>query len=148
LLGSANMQRGITNTARHALDRVAALPLNLCTKDGQMKYITTTVLLMLFSLGVLLPSAAMTNSTFYGITKHVSTSNIKVEDPKTNQTLSFEIVPKFDQIFSADGKTTYQMKDIKAGRYVGIIYDQKALGVRHADKIYLLTSANQKIESQ
>lgn len=113
-----------------------------------MKYTATAVLTMMLALGTLLPSAAMTNSTFYGITKHVSTSNIKVENPKTNQTLSFEIVPKFDQIFSADGKTTYQMKDVKAGQYVGIIYDQKALGVRHADKIYLLTSANQKIEVQ
>lgn len=91
---------------------------------------------------------AVTTSTFYGITVHVSTNNIKVQDPKTKQTLSFVIVPKFDQIFSADGKTTYQMSAVKAGQYVGIIYDQKALGVRHADKIYLLTNANQKIGAQ
>jgi hypothetical protein len=37
------------------------------------------------------------------------------------------------------------MKDIKAGRYVGIIYDQKMLGVRHADKVYLLNNANQRV---
>ncbi|MBV8530568.1 MAG: hypothetical protein JO104_04570, partial [Candidatus Eremiobacteraeota bacterium] len=80
---------------------------------------------------------AATTSTFYGITVHVSSQNIKVEDPKTKQTLSFVLLPKFDQVFSADGKTTYQMGAIKAGRYVGIIYDQKGLGVRHADKIYL-----------
>ena len=79
---------------------------------------------------------------------HVSTNNIKVQDPKTKQSLSFEILPKFDQIFSADGKTTYQMKDVKAGQYVGIIYDQKALGMRHADKIYLLNNANEKIGTQ
>jgi len=97
-----------------------------------------------------IPNAALavTNSTFYGITVHVSSQNIKVEDPKTKQVLSFVLVPKFDQVFSADGKTTYQMSNIKAGQYVGIIYDQKALGVRHADKIYLLTSANQKIGTQ
>src|SRR6516162_8731344 len=81
-----------------------------------------------------LPQVAAAASTFYGITVHVSSNNIKVEDPKTKQTLSFEIVPKFDQIFSADGKTTYQMGKIKAGQYVGIIYDQKAFGIRHADK--------------
>ena len=92
--------------------------------------------------------AALAASTFYGETVHVSTNNIKVHNPKTNQTLSFEILPKFDQIFSADGKTTYQMKKIKPGAYVGIIYDQKALGMRHADKIYLLTNANQKIGAQ
>ncbi len=40
------------------------------------------------------------------------------------------------------------MKDVKAGQYVGIIYDQKAMGTRHADKIYLLTNANQKIGAQ
>lgn len=94
------------------------------------------------------PLTALAANTFYGITVHVSTSNIKVQDPKTKQTLSFELVPKFDQIFSADGKTTYQMKSVKAGQYVGIIYDQKALGVRHADKIYLMNNANQRIGKQ
>ncbi len=94
------------------------------------------------------PQIAMAANTFYGITVHISTSNIKVEDPKTKQTLSFALIPKFDQIFSADGKTTYQMKSIKAGQYVGVIYDQKALGIRHADKIYLLNNANEKIGKQ
>ena len=97
---------------------------------------------------VFLPQPSLAASTFYGITVHVSTNNIKVQDPKTKQVLSFEILPKFDQIFSADGKTTYQMKDVKAGQYVGIVYDQKALGMRHADKIYLLTNANQRIGTQ
>ncbi len=92
--------------------------------------------------------AAAQNSTFYGITVHVSSNNIKVQDPKTKQVLSFLIVPKFDQVFSADGKTTYQMSKIKPGQYVGIIYDQKALGARHADKIYLLNNANQRIGAQ
>ncbi len=92
--------------------------------------------------------AAATTSTFYGITVHVSTQNIKVQDPKTKQVLSFMIVPKFDQVFSANGKTTYQMSKVKAGQYVGIIYDQKGLGIRHADKIYLLDNANQRIGTQ
>jgi hypothetical protein len=98
--------------------------------------------------GMLAPSAAFATSTFYGITTHVSATSIKVQDPNTHQTLSFEVVPKVDRVFSADGKTTYQMKAIHAGQYVGIIYDQKALGMRHADKIYLLTNANQRISSQ
>ena len=97
---------------------------------------------------VLTPQLVLAASTFYGITVHVSTNSIKVQDPKTKQTLSFEILPKFDQVFSANGKTTYQMKDVKAGQYVGIIYDQKALGMRHADKIYLLNNANEKIGTQ
>lgn len=97
---------------------------------------------------VLTPQLVLAASTFYGITVHVSSNNIKVQDPRTKQTLSFEILPKFDQVFSADGKTTYQMKAVKAGQYVGIIYDQKALGMRHADKIYLLNNANEKIGTQ
>jgi hypothetical protein len=89
--------------------------------------------------------AANTANTFYGIVEHISTNNIKVENPKTKQVLSFEILPKFDQIFSGDGKTTYQMKNIEEGHYVGIVYDQKALGIRHADKIYLLNNSNEVI---
>ncbi len=91
---------------------------------------------------------AIQTKTFYGITVHVSTQNIKVQNPKTQQTLSFVLLPKFDQVFSADGKTTYQMSKVKAGQYVGVIYDTSALGIRHADKIYLLTNANQKIGTQ
>jgi hypothetical protein len=94
---------------------------------------------------VVAPSAAWAANTFYGETVHISTSNIKVRDPRTGQVLSFEILPHFDQIFSADGKTTYQMKDIHDGHYVGVIYDQKALGARHADKIYIMNNANQRI---
>jgi hypothetical protein len=101
--------------------------------------ITATVLL----LGT--PAPAMAASTFYGIVIHVSDNSIKVEDPRSKQTLAFEIVPHFDQLFSADGKTTYQMKDIRAGRYVGVVYDQKFLGMRHADKVYLLNNANQRV---
>jgi hypothetical protein len=96
----------------------------------------------------LAPNAAMAASTFYGITVHVSTNNIKVQNPRTGQTLSFEIFPKFDQIFSGDGKTTFQMRDVRPGRYVGVIYDQRALGARHADRIYLLNNANDRIGRQ
>jgi len=91
------------------------------------------------------PTPAVAASTFYGIVIHVSDNSIKVQDPRSNQTLAFEIVPHFDQLFSADGKTTYQMKDIHAGRYVGIVYDQKFLGMRHADKVYLLNNRNQRV---
>jgi len=113
-----------------------------------IKNATRGLLALVAVAAMLLPQVAMAASTFYGITVHVSSNNIKVQDPKTKQTLSFQILPKFDQIFSADGKTTYQMKEVKAGQYVGIIYDQKALGVRHADKIYLMNNANQRIGAQ
>lgn len=97
-----------------------------------------------------LPQAARAASTwtFYGITVHVSTDNIKVQDPRTKQTMSFLLVPKFDQVFSANGKTTYQMRKVKAGQYVAVVYDRKALGSAHADKIYLMDNANEKIGAQ
>lgn len=107
-----------------------------------------TLAAAVFGAVVAAPVAAPAASTFYGIVVHVSTSNIKVQDPKTKQTLAFTILPKFKEVFSANGKTTYQMSAIKAGQYVGIIYDQKVLGIRHADKIYLLNNANQRIGTQ
>jgi hypothetical protein len=91
---------------------------------------------------------AATTWTFYGITVHVSTNNIKVQDPRTKQVMSFLLVPKFDQVFSANGKTTYQMRKVKAGQYVAVVYDRKALGSAHADKIYLMDNANQRLGSQ
>ncbi len=109
----------------------------------------TTALGMSFALAVsaaaLAPAAAggrVGSATFSGIVNHVSDDNIKVTDSKTHQSLGFLILPKFDQVFSADGKTTYQMKAIKAGQYVKIYYDQKMLGSRHADRILLLTQGN------
>lgn len=113
-----------------------------------MRNLRAIIPALALALAASLPQVAMAASTFYGIVEHVSTTNIKVQDPKSKQVLSFGILPKFDQIFSADGKTTYQMKAIKAGQYVGIIYDQKALGARHADKIYLMNNANEKIKTE
>jgi len=82
------------------------------------------------------------SAEFTGIVNHVSSNNIKVTDVKHNKSLSFLLVPKFDQVFASDGKTTYQMDHIKAGQYVKVFYDQKALGARHADRILLLTQGN------
>ncbi len=113
-----------------------------------MKHKTAAIVLAITALAFASPRAALAASTFYGITKHVSVNNIKVYNPKSKQTLSFVILPKFDRVFSGDGKTTYQMKDVKAGRYVGIIYDQSVLGARHADRIYLLNNANARISAQ
>ncbi len=100
------------------------------------------------AFGVAAPTSAaekVGQANFSGIVKHVSTQNIKVYNPKDHRALSFMILPKFDQVFSADGKTTYQMKYVKAGQYVKVYYDQKFLGMRHADRILLLNQANQKL---
>lgn len=94
------------------------------------------------------PALAGQTNNFYGEVVHASVANVKVYDPKAHQTMSFVLTPKFDQIFSADGKTTYQMKDLTHGQYVRVVYDQKALGIRHADKIYILNNANMKKAKQ
>jgi len=81
--------------------------------------------------------AHATAEYYTGTVTHVSSENIKIKDANGKE-LSFLLAPSFDQIFSTDGKTTYQMKDIKPGREVTIKYHQQ-LGARYADKIILLT---------
>ncbi len=76
-------------------------------------------------------------SSFVGRIVHVSTDNLKVTDQRSDKTLSFLILPHFDQLFSTDGKTTYQMRRLHPGMFVKIYYDQSFLGARHADKIVL-----------
>ncbi|GAC1391208.1 MAG: hypothetical protein NVSMB31_08530 [Vulcanimicrobiaceae bacterium] len=85
---------------------------------------------------------------FSGITRHVSTDNIKVFNPDSHQTLAFTILPKFKNVFSEDGKTTYQMAKIHAGQYVKVIFDQHFLGMRHADRIYIMSSRNKAMGHQ
>jgi hypothetical protein len=101
-----------------------------------------------FAAVAFVPNVASAASTFYGIVTHISLNSIKVEDPRSKQTMAFEILPKFDQVFSGDGKTTYQMKYVRPGKYVGIIYDQKFLGMRHADKIYIMNNANDRLRRE
>ena len=95
-------------------------------------------------LGLLAPQTSLAAARFYGIVRHVTSNSIKVDDPRTNQTLGFEVSGSI-RVVSGDGKTTFRMSDVRPGRYVGIIYDQKALGIRNADEIYLLTNRNDRI---
>jgi len=75
---------------------------------------------------------------FDGEVSHVSSNNIKVINPKTHESLSFLLVSHFKQVFSRDGKMT-QMASLHKGQYVKVYYDQKFLGQRHADRIYILS---------
>lgn len=86
------------------------------------------------------PALAKVGDTFYGTVVHVSSDNIKVHDPRNGQTMSFLLLPKFKNVWSDDGKTTYQMSFLHVGTPVEVIYDQTALGARHADKIIVLRS--------
>ena len=89
------------------------------------------------SLVTLSAPAQAKNAYWIGRITHVSTTNIKVTD-KTGKELSFLILPKFKNIWSDDGKTTYQMAFLKNGQKVEVVFDQTALGARHADKIIVL----------
>ncbi|TAM90194.1 hypothetical protein EPN42_06235 [bacterium] len=104
-------------------------------------FIAITIAITAFA-PVLAQAAGVGSANVSGIVTHVSTNNIKITDATTHKALSFLIVPKFKQVFSEDGKTTYQMNAIKPGQYVKIYYDQKALGARHADRILLLRKNN------
>ena len=103
---------------------------------------------LLIGLAVAPAEAKVGSATFSGIVNHVSSNNIKVTDPVAHKSLSFLILPKFNQVFSGDGKATYQMSAIHAGQYVKVYYDQKLLGIRHANRIYLLNGANDRIGRQ
>ena len=110
-----------------------------------MKMLSRLLQITAIAVIALAPIAAQAkvgSATFSGIVNHVSSNNIKVTDNRSHQSLSFLILPKFDQVFSADGKTTYQMRAVKPGQYVKVYYDQSLLGARHADRILLLTQSN------
>jgi hypothetical protein len=96
------------------------------------------------------PAAAVPvgSSWVEGTLVHISTSNIKIKDDKTGKELSFALVPHFDQVFSSDGKTTYQMKNLRSGQLVKVFYDQKLLGLRHADRILVLNRMEHPMKQQ
>jgi hypothetical protein len=115
------------------------------TEGSPMKKFSPLLLATAIAAVMLMPTGAPANvgsANFSGIVNHVSTNNIKITDNRSHQTMSFLILPKFNQVFSSDGKTTYQMSAIHAGQYVKVYYDQRMLGARHADRILLLTQYN------
>lgn len=84
------------------------------------------------------PAYAYTpTGTMYGIVQHVSSDNIKIRDQATGKTMGFVMTPHFNSVFTKNGKTA-QMKYLKNGTPVEIMYDQHMLGTRHADKIIVL----------
>jgi hypothetical protein len=102
------------------------------------------------SASMMAPAAAVPvgHSWVEGTLTHISSNNIKVKDDKTGTELSFLLVPHFDQVFSSDGKTTYQMKALHSGQLVKVFYDQKFLGQRHADRIEVLNRRQMMVKQQ
>ena len=93
-------------------------------------------------------AATVGSSWVEGTLVHISSANIKVKDDKTGKELSFLLVPHFDQVFSSDGKTTYQMKSLHSGQLVKVFYDQKLLGARHADRILVMNRMEKPVKQQ
>jgi hypothetical protein len=116
--------------------RLAALPLALA-----MGFIT---------VAFVQPASAVPvgGSWVEGTVTHISTTNIKVKVASTGQELSFLLVPHFNRVFSSDGKTTVQMSTIHPGSLVKVYYDQKALGIRHADRILVLNRLEKPVKMQ
>jgi hypothetical protein len=84
------------------------------------------------------PAGTSVNNAFTGTVQHISTTNIKIYSSVSHKTVSFLLMPKFDQVFSSDGKTTYEMAKVRPGYLVRVYFDQKFLGTRHADRIIVL----------
>lgn len=110
-----------------------------------LSIVLATAWLLATLLSVMPAPVQAKTPTWIGRVTHVSTENIKVVDA-TGKELSFLLIPKFKQVFSRDGKTTYQMAQIKPGMTVRIYYSQK-LGLRHADKIFILNANGQVLKA-
>ncbi len=82
-------------------------------------------------------SASSDHRDFEGTVAHVSFDNIKVKGIEGGkvQTISFLINPKITKLTHNDGKSTAELKDIRVGDMVKVRFDQKFLGLRHADMI-------------
>jgi len=75
--------------------------------------------------------------TFEGVVTHISSNNIKVKGTEAGKTevLSFEYVPRIGKTLHSGGHVTTDQKALHVGEYVRVTYDQKLLGLRHADAV-------------
>jgi hypothetical protein len=90
--------------------------------------------LVVVSVLCLMPLPVSATSMVVGTVAHVSTTDVEIKNSQTGQTMKFVIVPEFKNVFSKDGKTTYQMSALQPGTPVTVYYD-KVLGVPQASKI-------------
>jgi hypothetical protein len=111
-------------------------------------------LLTTLALGALLGpavagAAGSDHRTFDGTIVHISSDNVKVKGLEGGQmqTLSFLYVPRFGKLTHNGGKVTRDQDALHEGEYVRVMYDQKALGVRHADAIEPYANPNLKMKS-
>ena len=85
------------------------------------------------------PAQAVKVYAAIGTIRHVSTMNVKVYIWEEHKVESFVLIPKFKNVFSRNGKTTYQMADLVPGMDVDVHYSTQ-LGIRHASDVYVLNA--------
>jgi hypothetical protein len=103
-------------------------------------------LLVALTLGAASASVKAGSQVFEGLVKHVSTTDLKVYNPSSKKTMGFALVPRFGNVFKSDGRTSQTVNDLAAGQYVKVYYDQKMLGLVHADRILIMSSNNMKMK--
>jgi len=89
------------------------------------------------TLPVAANAASSDHRTFDGTIVHISSDNIKVKGMEGGQMqiISFLYVPRVGKLTHNHGEVTRDQKMLHEGEYVRVTYDQKALGIRHADDI-------------
>ncbi len=118
-----------------------------------MKNYVRTALASMAMAAMLVPisanAASSDHRTFDGTIVHLSGNNVKVAGMEGGrmQTLSFLYVPRFGKMTHNGGKATTDQKALHSGQYVRVIYDQKALGIRHADAIEPAADPHMKMKS-
>jgi hypothetical protein len=96
----------------------------------------SSAIALLGAILVLPPVAAeAATQTMIGVVTHVSTTDLTVRD-RSGQTIRFRSLPSFRNVFSKDGRSTYQMSALRPGTPVTVFYT-RVLGVPHASKILI-----------
>ena len=106
-----------------------------------MRYIITAAIaasLVAFA-SLTTPAQAVKVYAVIGTVSHVSTDNVKVYVWETHKVESFLLIPRFKNVFSKDGKTTYEMAELRSGMDVDVHYSTP-LGIRHASQIYIINA--------
>jgi hypothetical protein len=94
-------------------------------------------------------AASSDHRTFDGTIVHISSNNVKVKGLEGGQmqVISFLYVPRLGKLTHNGGKVTNAQAALHEGEYVRVTYDQKALGVRHADAIEPYANPGMKMKS-
>jgi hypothetical protein len=108
---------------------------------AQVAALAGTMALLSVPLAPAVAAEKAGSQVFQGLVNHVSSDNLKVTDPKSNKTISFLLVPRFNKVFKSHGKTMQQAA-LHDGQYVKVYYDQKMLGRPHADRVLILNDSN------